>query len=369
MSDLKLLPLTQAASLGAWADMCGPADLFCTPGWLSVELDGSGPWVPADRGCLVATDEGQVVAGVTLQQFDLTVDDVTVRVDKMMHDNHALAASNDGELADALMPSLMCGGWFNSRVLTTSSLSGDGGRAARQAIVDEAVATGRRWGSACVFFPYVSAGEAVLCSVLEATGFARFPTLARHVFDCDYPSYAGYLDSLPSRRRTRIRGELRKLAEAGVVTSHQPLDDSIVERTAELACQLEVKHQQKTTCEQLTPWFAAIARHVPTTIFTARHSGCIFAMSMWLHHQGRMYGFHAGFEYEVGGGLPMYSVMGYRLPIAYGCSDPGTTLLEYGISTDEAKLLRGTRAMPQFLYVKPLSGRAACILAALSEIA
>ncbi|MFI9318401.1 GNAT family N-acetyltransferase [Kitasatospora aureofaciens] len=360
MTGVRALALPEAAAREDWSRLCGPADLFCTPAWLGVELGRRGPWVPADSACLVHTDEaGRITAGLTLQQFDRRVEDVTVRVDKMLLALPDHAGRNEDGLADALMPSLMCGGWFNSRVLTADPSAAPADPAVLRALVARAVATGRRQGSACAFFPYVNAEETALRSALEEAGFIRFPALARHVLDCDYPSHADYLASLPSRRRVRIRAELRKFEQAGAVTSHQPLDGSNVERIAHLAWLLEHRYDQMTTSEQLTPWFAAIAEHIPTTVFTARLDGRDFAMSMWLHHQGRMYGFHAGFDYELGAGLPMYSVLGYHLPIAYGCDDPDVTVLEYGISTDEAKLLRGTRAMPQYLYLKPLTERAA----------
>ncbi|MEU8589457.1 GNAT family N-acetyltransferase [Streptomyces sp. NPDC048664] len=367
MSELRTLSVAEAAGRDDWAELCGPADLFCTPSWLAVELDGSGPWVPAEHHCLVRLDGGRITAGLTLQLFDRTVDDVTVRVDKMLLDLPEFADRSPDELADALMPSLMCGGWFNSRVLVAGAGQDATDPAPRRELISRAVAAGRRSGSSSVFFPYVDAEEIGLRSALEEAGFVRLPALARHVFDCDHPSHADYLASLPSRHRVRIRGELRKMAQAGAVTSHRPLDDSNVEAVADLAWRLERRYEQTTTSERLAPWFAAIGKHVPTTVFTARLAGRDIAMSMWLHHQGRMYGFHAGFDYEAGAGLPMYSTLGFRLPIAHGCDDPATTVLEYGISTDRAKLLRGTRAMPQFLYVKPLSQRAAEVIATLGR--
>lgn len=360
----RALTLPDAAGRTEWSELCGPEDLFCTPAWLAVELDRSGPWVPTGSACLARTDDtGRITAGLTLQQFDRTVDDVTVRVDKMLLNLPDYAGHDAHALANALMPSLMCGGWFNSRVLTADPTPPGPDAAAHRELIAQAVATARQQGSACAFFPYVNAEENALCSALEEAGFLRLPGPARHIFDCDSPSYADYLATLPSRRRVRIRGELRKFEQAGAVTSHQQLDDSNIERIAHLAWRLEHRYDQKTTPGQLTSWFAAIARHIPTTVFTARLDGHDFAMSMWLHHQGRMYGFHAGFDYELGAALPMYSVLGYHLPIAYGCDDPSVTVLEYGISTDRAKLLRGTRAMPQYLYVKPLTERAAQVTA------
>ncbi|WP_405773619.1 GNAT family N-acetyltransferase [Streptomyces sp. NBC_00859] len=366
MSSLRILSLTEAGELAPWAEMCSSADLFCTPPWLAVEQSGSGPWVPAASACLVAEDHLQLLAGVTLQQFDRTVDDDTCRVDKMLRALPCADGMSDAVLAGALLPSLMCGGWFNSTVLSSPRASEAAVTEARRELIARAVATGRDWGSASVFFPYVDAADAALRTDLRAAGFLELSAPARHVFDCDYPSHEAYLAALPSRRRVRIRKELRQFDDAGAVTGQALLDDSNVEQIATLAHTLERKYGQASTLEELTGWFSAIAKNTRTRVFTAALGGQEFAMSLWLHHENRMYGFHAGFDYDIGRGLPMYSVVGYHLPIAYGCSASDTTVLEYGISADEAKLLRGTEAMPQVLCLKPLSEQSKTVVEGLA---
>ncbi|MGP3923512.1 GNAT family N-acetyltransferase [Streptomyces sp. 8N616] len=368
MHDIRLLSLATAGELTPWADLCGSADLFCTPQWLAVERDASGPWVPAANACLVAGDGDRLTAGVTLQQFDLTVDDDTCRVDKMVRALPEADGLTDAELAGALLPSLMCGGWFNSTVLTAPGTPVEAAATARRELIARAISTGQEWGSASVFFPYVNAADSGLRSDLREAGFLELPAPARHIFDCDHPSHDAYLAALPSRRRVRIRKELRQFEQAGVTTDHTPLDDSNVERIAALAHNLERKYGQLSSPEQLTSWFTAIAKNLRASVFTAELGGQVFAMTMWLHHENRLYGFHAGFDYEIGRGLPMYSVVGYHLPIAYACSSPETTVLEYGISADEAKLLRGTEAMPQVLSLKPLSDRAKAALDGLAPL-
>jgi hypothetical protein len=351
----RLLSPAEAAESAAWSGLCGPADLFCTAAWLAVEMERVGPWITAEHACLLHPDN----AGLMVQKFDRSVTDITCRVDKMLAAH--LTGASAADLETALMPSAMCGGWFNSRVLATER-SG----AARRELVDQAEEVARGWAAESIFFPYVSAEETELRAVLEEAGYARAPALARHVLSCDYPSYDDYLSALPSRRRVRIRKELRAFAEAGVVTRAQPLDEGNVRTVAELADKLELKYGQEIDPERTLLWFTAIAKNVPTTVFTAELDGRTFAMSMWLHHGGRMYGFHAGFDYQVGDHLPMYSVVAFHLPIAQGCADPGIDMLEYGISTDQAKLLRGTTAIPQHLYVKSLNHRVPWVSAALA---
>lgn len=362
MTGVRFLTLGEAVASTQWAQLCGPVDLFCTPEWLAVEQSRCGPWVPRTHGCLAYVEDDRILAGVTLQQFDATVDDETVRLDKMFTEDSGVGLLSGPQLAQALQPSLMCGGWFNSKVLTLPGIW-PGAVTARRDLVSAAVATAHGWNSAAVFFPYVDAADTALRSVLRDAGFLEFPAPARHVFECDHPSYDDYLASLRSRRRTRLRKELRAAEESGLSTGHTALDHSTVERVAWLAHRLERKYGQVSTQEQLTEWFSEIARHTEGIVFTAAHGdGPVVGMSMWIRQQDRLYGFHAGFDYEQSGGLPLYSLVGYHLPMQYGCSRSDVAALEYGISADEAKLLRGTSALPQVLCVRPQSPRARAVL-------
>ena len=369
MSKVQLLSLTEAQQSQHWAGLCGSADLFAHPTWLAIERTGSGPWVPSGSGCLALTEGGRMSAGVTLQQFDATVGDVIVRADKMMHSHPAWSGLAQEELEDALLPSLMCGGWFNSRILDAPGAPQDEARTARRALIDESIAVGRRWGSASIVYPYLDTARKELRADLREAGFVEIPAPNRHVFHSDYASYDDYFDHvLRKKARNQIRRELKRFDEAGVKTAHELMDGSNVEKLAQLAHNLELKYGQKSTFEQMAGWFSAIAQHTRTSVFTAELDGRLFAMSMWVHYAGRMYGFHCGFDYEVGERLHTYSVVVYRLPIAFACSDPDTQHLEYGVGGDHAKLTRGTEAIPQVLSVKPLTSRAEAVIARLQDV-
>ncbi|MFE0798488.1 GNAT family N-acetyltransferase, partial [Streptomyces mutabilis] len=173
---------------------------------------------------------------------------------------------------------------------------------------------------------------------------------------------------LRKKTRNQIRRELKRFNEAGVKTAHELMDDSNVEKLAQLAHNLELKYGQKSTFEQMAGWFSTIAANTRTSVFTAELDSRLFAMSMWVHYEGRMYGFHCGFDYEVGERLHTYSVVVYRLPIAFACSDPDTQHLEYGVGGDHAKLTRGTEAIPQVLSVKPLTAKAEAVVARLQDV-
>ncbi|MFF5336192.1 GNAT family N-acetyltransferase [Streptomyces sp. NPDC013181] len=369
MTDIQLLSLAEAQRSRDWAGLCGSADLFAHPTWLAVERTGSGPWVPAESACLALSENGRTTMGMTLQQFDTSVDDVIVRPDRMMRSHPAWRDLAEDELADTLLPSLVCGGWFNSRILARPGTPPGEARTARRALIAESVALGRDRGSATVVYPYLDAARTELRADLRDAGFVEIPAPNRHVFHSDYPSYDEYFGNVLKRKtRNQIRRELKRFDEAGVKTAHELMDDSNVEKLARLAHNLEVKYGQKSTYEHMAGWFSAIARHTRTSVFTAELDGRLFAMSMWVHHEGRMYGFHCGFDYEVGEGLHTYSVVVYRLPIAFACSDSGTRYLEYGVGGDHAKLTRGTEAVPQVLSVKPLTAGAEAVVARLRDV-
>lgn len=363
MIGTDLVSLGHAAACGRWAQMCGPADLFSSPPWLAVEREGVGPWVPRANGCLVHADGKTILAGLTVQQFDLDVDDETVRLDKMFPADSIVLTHPAHELAEAMQPSLMCGTWFNSTVLTAPALPADQTAQARRELIDAAVDLGRDWQAAAVFFPFVNAADTGLRSTLQDAGFIEFAAPDRHVFDCGHSNYDEFVTSLRSRRRTRLRKEIANIERSGLQTGHTSMTDSIVGHIALLAHRLEEKYEQRSTHEQMKTWFSAIARHTDAIVFTAaKVDGPPVAMSMWIRHQDRLYGFHAGFDYEHCHGLPLYSLVGYHLPMRFACAHPDISVLEYGVGSDEAKLLRGTTALPQVLCVKPLSPRSRQIL-------
>ncbi|WP_211588586.1 GNAT family N-acetyltransferase [Allorhizocola rhizosphaerae] len=358
--SLRELGLAQAGADPRWEAMCGPGDLFCTGRWLAVEREAVGPWVPRARSCLAAFDGPEIAAGVVVQQFDRDADDETVRLDKMLP-AEVLARWDDP--VSAVQPSLMCGTWFNSTVLTAPGLAGSQREKVRRELVDAVVERGRQWGCATVFFPFLDADDVQLREALRDAGFAEFPAPARHIFNCDFPNYESFVASLRSHKRHRLRRESAAVRAAGISTACQALDGSTVETAARLAHLLERKYDQRSTFDEMAAWFEAIARHTDTVVFTAsRGTGPPIAMSMWIHHEDRMYGFHAGFDYEQCQGLPMYSLAGFHLPIEYGCSHPGIRALEYGCSSDQAKLIRGTTGMAQVLCVKPLTALAQPLL-------
>jgi predicted N-acyltransferase len=317
--------------------------------------------VPRASACLTGVAGGAIVAGAVAQQFDRDVHDETVRLDKML--SREVRARWDDPV-QALQPSLMCGTWFNSTVLTAPGLSGPERAEARRELVDAVVEQGRRWGCATVFFPFLDAADVELRAILRDAGFAEYPAPARHVFDSDVPDYETFVASLPSRKRYRLNRERAAVREAGLRTVTAALDGSTVEQAARLAHLLERKYEQRSTLDEMVAWFDAIARHTDAVVFTAsRGTDPPIAMSLWIHHRDRMYGFHTGFDYDQCQGLPMYSLAGYHLPIEYACARPDIRVLEYGSSSDQAKLIRGTTSMAQVLCVKPLVERARPLLA------
>ncbi|GGN13691.1 hypothetical protein GCM10011609_62840 [Lentzea pudingi] len=346
------LSLAEAAASPAWASLCGPADLFCTPAWLEVERAGVGPWVPREAACLTWSDADGIAAGTTAQVFNGSVTDDTVRLDLML------------PAPVTLDRALLCGTWFNSSVLH------DPVRApahARLEVAEAAVAFGASRDVDAVYFPYVDAADTDLRKALAELGFLEFPAPDRHVFPTHYADYDEFLGSLRSHRRTRLRKELSVVASANLTTAATVVDDSNVEQLSLLAHLLERKYEQQSTLDELTGWFAEIARRIEVVAFTAAPAGeDPFGMSLWLRHHDLLYGFHAGFDYSRAGGLPLYTLVGYHLPIQHACADPGLSALEYGISSDDAKRLRGTTALPQVLAVRGMTDSVTSALSAMS---
>lgn len=351
--SITLTPLHDLTD-GGWDDLVGPSDLFASRAWFGVESARVGPWVPRADGCLVLGSRRRPDAALTLQLFDAeTVDDVTVRVDKM------LARNCEGLVGSALQPSVLCGGWFNSTVLRAPRLSPSDGARACADLAAAAVEFARSVQAASVFFPYLDVCDDVLCDALNRLGFGFVETQGRHVLEIGNGTHAEYLTTLPSRKRRRIRREWGAVDAAGLTVQHHVFTPELGERAAHLAWMLEAKYGQTSSPDMLRQWFEAIAERHHVDVFVATRHDRTVAVSLWIRHQTRMYGFHAGFDPTASAGFPLYSVIGFHAPIAFAHDTPGVTGLEYGVSSDEAKRIRGTTRHRQDLAVLPLDPRAA----------
>jgi sulfopyruvate decarboxylase subunit alpha len=93
------------------------------------------------------------------------------------------------------------------------------GPAHLRALVDALVEiAGQRGGGTCALL-YVPRIDTVLIGVLRAAGFAQVALTSRARLRVEWDDLDGYVARFPANRRHRLRGELRRIARAGVTSA------------------------------------------------------------------------------------------------------------------------------------------------------
>ncbi|MFD5146105.1 peptidogalycan biosysnthesis protein [Streptomyces sp. NPDC058401] len=338
-----------------WSGLVTDEDLFTSPEWLRIEEEPVGPWHSKDRAYLAAVGPRGAEAGLIALLFDESVTEPLCRTD--LYVAGLDPALDQDALSRDLLPCVMAGGWFNSRVLLAPGLSGGARRQAVESLVAAAEDFAADSSAGSIAFSCVGAQQHELRSVLTDAGYLALPTGPRHVMSVGWDEYAGYLGSLRSRQRLRVRKEHQRILDSDVSTRVERMDGSNVADVARLARAVEGKYEMDATSDQLEEWFRAIAAApIPNVLFTADRKGARCASTLWLSRGRHLYGFHSGADYELSDGLPTYFETAYRMPMDYACASAGSIgVLEYGVDSDRAKLNRGSTALDQYVYLKATS--------------
>ncbi|MEV6394800.1 GNAT family N-acetyltransferase [Streptomyces sp. NPDC051907] len=345
-----------------WEDLLRSEDLFLGGDWLRVaqqtagapmrylalcEPDGEraaragGP--DAALATALATEESPWVLGRpdTLLQFSAEAE----------RDGAAeLLAALPGTPAQALLPSLVCGGRHmgRSRVLRAPAA----GRAAAERLVARAEEIAAEHGAASVAFPFVEGGDELLREILAARGYRSHLSGRYSSLPLTPEGFEGYLLRLSAKRRRRVRTERRKIAEAGVEMRLEPLRPELIPRLGLLEEQLMAKYgiawKAAQTEEVLRETAANFGDDALVTL--AVGDGEIRGFGTLLRFRDHWYARQAGFDYAYQQRLALYFETLYYFPVDKA-AEHGVTAIHYGLGSEEAKLSRGCAAEDQFAYV------------------
>lgn len=194
-------------------------------------------------------------------------------------------------------------------------------------------------------------------SVLESVTSSGLPVMWQLAFaaDANLPvtgaTVADYLASLPSRRRTKVRREMRVFKEAGLrVDTVCDVSDleSATPQLADMLCQLQRKHGLEVSAEEMTSEFARqwtyLGRRAVT--FVCRADGDILGFATgYLGDDRWLYIRMGGFDYG-----KLRSAYEYFNTAIYGplifCAENGYAGLRLGAGSHAAKAFRGAILSP-----------------------
>jgi uncharacterized protein len=344
-----------ALPAGAWTELLTDRDLFLLPGWMRV---GPGTYGGGMRqSCAVLAElGGGLVAGTGAWVFDQECTEDLCRPDALME--------LDPVEGKALFPTVLAGGWYDSRVAHPAGGAAAGDLLAVVAAIEE-------WGAAqhaaTVCWPSVDEREQDLSAILAARGYLKWPLPPRWALEGPWASLDDYFSRLPSKRRISAKHERRVVQDAGITFRDVPLDAGMTAQIVALAHETVTRYGGVVDTRSYAEWVAALAgipggqAHVHYAERGGKVVGCVVSSTF----AGRTYGLFPGFDYAAISGLPVYFALAYYHLVEFAISN-GSRAIEYGPSADEAKRGRGCVAYRQGLWIKGLVPEAAACLTELS---
>jgi predicted N-acyltransferase len=359
--DSELLVRERLAEVPAagWDGLAGPDDLYLTHRWLGVVEQTA----RTSMRYLVLARGGAPAAAMTTALATPEVPWVSGRIDHLLteaaRDGVPEAAGLLAGLpggARALLPTLHCGGRHVGR---SRVLHADGAGPAARPDVERLVAAAERLAveanAVSVSFPYVDERDTALDEVLRERGYRCFPSGRDHWLPVDGRGFPAYLRSLPRSRRNAVLRDRRKVADAGLVVTVEPLTDAVVDRLAELEVALLAKYGLSWPVERSADALRTAAAEFgdDASVVLGRAGGDVRGFVLLLRHRDQWYLRQCGFDHAYLGKVPLYFELLFyhlvtRAPVA------GVSAIQYGVGSEEAKVSRGCHASQLRCYLLPL---------------
>jgi predicted N-acyltransferase len=283
---------------------------------------------------VLARANGTLVGGLATYRLDEHVTDRLMRLDGVFPGMDVL-------------PARLVGGLYDGRTgaLTLPSLGEEARRQVVSRLFAEAEDIARRNDEASVVCRCVDGGDTLLRDVLRDRGYREIPGPDHFVLVPPPGGLDGYIDSLPSRYRNKVRRELRKLREGGVAITVEPLTPDLIRTVAPLIVNLYNKYNIDEDCDLITARLGILRKVLKPSIYgvVARVGDRVVGFNELIVYRGNAWTHHVGFDYEAQGTLPVYFGVFF-----YGVMDfaaeHGLPVLDYSFKTEDAKRSRGCEA-------------------------
>ncbi|MEU9828085.1 peptidogalycan biosysnthesis protein [Micromonospora chersina] len=241
---------------------------------------------------------------------------------------------------------------YNNHLLARADLTRDQRITAFRELV--AAARERLSGTAVAWWPYLDDESMCLLRPLIA-GATPLALKSECLVSLPGTDFDDYLAALPKRRRSAIRADRRRFAQAGYEVSGRRYRDSVTD-VVRLGLQTAQKYGGGLDLSAAT---AMIERQADvldevSAILACGRGGRVAGFALLMDHQRSSCVRTAGFDYAEAGDAAEYFELVYYRPIerAYAL---GRTELWLGPSSYQAKVLRG--AVPQARWGLPLQVR------------
>ncbi|MFE7758014.1 GNAT family N-acetyltransferase [Streptomyces sp. NPDC057429] len=345
----------------SWDRLAGPDDAYLATRWLDVAEDTSG----AAMRYLTLTDAEGLTGALATAVADADAPWLAGRPDTVLRlcaeegrqGARELAADLPGDLADALLPGLVCGGRHLGRTTLLSRDGHDGQEGTGDRLLAAAERLAEEEGLRSVAFLHVDEHDTALRTLLARRGYRSFHSEGYHWLPVPQGGFAEYLAGFSAHRRRRIGAERRAVRDAGVQIAMAPLDPADIPRFAELEATLLGKYGMSawTPARSAAILERALGACGPDALAaTARLDGEIIGFALIVVHHDRWFAHRAGFDYAAQRGLPLYfELLFYHLVDA--AARAGATVIHYGTGSGAAKTSRGCLGSGQYAYLRTAS--------------
>ncbi|MFJ3997710.1 GNAT family N-acetyltransferase [Streptomyces parvus] len=194
---------------------------------------------------------------------------------------------------------------------------------------------------------YASDEQAALIGpAAEARGHTPAALGAESVLRLNVPDWDGYVAALASRKRVRLRRELRDYAEAGFTTVIRHGADALTGSVVDLQVALRAKYGLPGGRARVERDFDAIRETVGDSclVFTAERDGEALGFVLCLRAGNALYARTAGFDEDRARGV--YFSLTYHEAVRWSLAN-GVREIWYGLAAYEAKRLRGCDIEPR----------------------
>lgn len=354
---MQVLDCVEQLPAAQWDALVGPDDVFLSSRWLRVAEATAG----TAMNYLLSDGSGGLSGGLVTVLAQPSSPWLLGRPDTLLEfsarDRLAGAAECLGALpgnpADALLPSLVCGGRHIGRTRTLVRGAPDAEDCVTK--IDELVAAAERLsrehGARSTVFPYVDERDTALREVLARRGYASYASGVYSWLPVPADGFAGYLATLSGHRRPRVRADRRRVADAGIDVRMEPLTPELIWPLAELETSLLTKYGGQWSPAQSEPIFARILAELgaDAVVSTAWADGRLCGFALFLRHGDRWHGHRGGFDYAAQGSLPLYFDVAFYHPIERA-AEAGVTEIHYGTGSTLTKRSRGCLSVGQHAF-------------------
>ena len=171
--------------------------------------------------------------------------------------------------------------------------------------------------------------------------------------DAGFPDFETYLASLSFSRRHAVRRERARFAASGLRVTEARLSECC-EDLARLAAPLQARYGHRHSALELEEEFSCQARQLDhcSWVLICRRGERPVGFTLFYRWGDTLYGRAAGFDYQEVAGTAAYFNLAFYLPLEHAIRT-GARELHLGLASWQAKVVRGARLEPSWLWITP----------------